>query len=177
MARTSYDVRAKHFIEQIYPFLYKHTNKFRHIEPTKVNDAIRDFDTHYSRKVMVYCGCSRIAIISSDYVIKMDITECYNGFGDCNAELSFYQKAKQEGYANYFCPIESYSYKDITFYIMPKVRRTSEYDSKPYFEDLIPDDAVYWISERVYDIHKGNYGFFHKHPVIIDYACNCLSER
>ena len=61
----SYEERAKDFIAQIYPYIEK-----ANFDTDGMSSLVEEFNEKYSRKVLFKCGIARIALITSDYVVK-----------------------------------------------------------------------------------------------------------
>lgn len=163
---SSYEVRAIKFIHQVFDFLQEcHT-------AVDYYDAIYVFNKAFNRKVQCGNGQTRIALITSDYVVKFD----YNArgvrrWGGCEAEYSFYQDALRDGYEYLFAKIKPYYYRGQVFYIMPRVHGIGR---RPYNADeyMTADEANYCYDNGVCDLHNFNYGWKDGHVVLIDYAAN-----
>lgn len=168
---SNYEERAKKFIAQIYPFI-------KDCESTpEFSAAVNRFNFTAHRKVKMEFGSTRIAFITSDYVVKFD----YNGwgigkFGSCNDEVRMYRYAVESGYGHLLAKITPYRYNyNHTFYIMPKISGIGKY---PYDADCyLEGDEYNWVNENIYDCHSYNYGWKDGHIVMIDYACNVLGSR
>lgn len=166
----NYEERAKDFIEKIRPFIAdcKTMNQYC--------NAVKRFNRKYNRKVIVSSGATRIAFITSDYVVKFD----YNGagagtFGDCESEARLYRKAEEEGFEHLLAKITPYNPKNAkkTFYIMPRINNVGK---TPYSADFyLTGDEYCWVNDHIGDLHRFNYGWKNKHIVIIDYAYNCYT--
>lgn len=89
MIKNDYEVRAKKFIKEFAPYL-------KGIRITKSNsykicDAVRRFNADKKRNVKVDSGVSRIVLITSDYVIKLDFGTTWAG--NSETEMLGYQQA------------------------------------------------------------------------------------
>ena len=163
----TYVERAQDFIQQIYPFIEKDM-----FHPIKIGAPINQFNKQFSRKVKYYYGCARIALLTSDYVVKYDFDEdevaCLGG---CENEVARYALAKREGFAHLFAEITPYEYQNHTFYIMPRIygiERNPEYKGWHY---MTYEERQWCLNHEITDLHCGNYGFRNGHICIIDYAC------
>ena len=115
LSMRNYVERAKDFIEQIYPYINACTN------PWDTRQRVLLFNANFTRAVKVYSGMSRIALITSDYVVKFDYDpEEVKYIGGCNNEYELYYEAKVEGFDYLFAKITPYEYKGREFYIMPR---------------------------------------------------------
>ena len=162
----NYIERAKDFIEEIYPYIKDQ------MYPFHINAGLREFNTTHSRNVKCYHGCARMALLTSDYVVKFDYdedeVECLGG---CENEVSMYAWASRQGFGYLFAEITPYEYAGRTFYIMPRIRYIT--DRIEYAQDFMTDDERQWCDlHDIDDLHSFNYGFRNGKVCIIDYACN-----
>ena len=164
--RNTYEVRAEKFIHEIF-------NYIRDCE--EVEDyqwAVNHFNFEHHRKVRVANGLTRVALITSDYVVKIDCGSCYNinTFGGCANEFDIYEQAKDDGFEYLFAKPTAVCYCGKSFCVMPRIRGIGrkEYDADWY----LSAEECDWVCERVFDMHNGNYGWKDGHPVLIDYAAN-----
>ncbi len=160
--KSSYEIRAQKFVMLIAPYLIGCKT------PYQFEEGVHNFlIDHSNRRVRFNYGISRVAMITSDYVIKIDYNTRSN-FGTCASELENYYFACQAGYGEYFAKITRFTYMDRDFYIMPKISNIDEEDDDaPYKCD---DELAEWLDENFYDLHSGNYGWKDGHIVIFDYA-------
>lgn len=164
--RRDYEERALDFLEQIYPFIQNCKDRFDY------SVAICRFNEEFHRNVICSYGSTRIAMITSDYVIKVD----YNGwgkgtFGTSADEVRMYRRAKKDGFAHLFAKIVPIRHGyDRTFYIMPRIKGIgrTKYDADNYLNG----EEYTYISKHVGDLHCKNYGWQDGHIVMIDYAYN-----
>ena len=164
--KTSYEFRAKKFIEQIAPII---PQIFNARTVRQLHKDIDQFNTEHHRKVIMSRGITRIALITSDYVIKIDY-EHDEVFGDCEAELHMYEIAEADGFDYMFAKITRYQYNNMNFYIMPRIEGINPYRDC-YATDFMTDNEIEWCNEHnLIDLHSGNFGWKNKHVVIIDYA-------
>ena len=162
--RNTYEVRAERFIHQLYDYICDCGN-YREIE-----NAISRFNYMNRRNVIFRHGLTRIAFITSDYVIKMDFGSGYNmtQFGGCENECRIYEEAVAEGYEYLFAKPTMVEYEGHNFYIMPRIRNIGRYDYD--VSEYLTEEENDWVEERVFDLHYRNYGWKDGHPVIFDYA-------
>ena len=169
MTKSSYEVRAHRFIEQIFPYICDCFNTY------KMEERVNLFNQDKKRKVKVYHGATRIAFITSDYCVKIDRPdEGDSYFGDCESEAAFYEYAKEEGYEYLFAKIEHYVYNDMNFYIMPRVSGVGHFAGDA--TDHVSFSERYFLLKHCRDLHKYNYGIYHGQITIIDYAASTIKE-
>ena len=169
--KSSYIVRAQRFIEEVYPYIEGKTTS-----PNECYRAIQQFNMRKSRKVQVAHGCSRIAFITSDYVVKFDYDKSeVRRLGGCESEVRFYQFAEQEGFAYLLAEITPFTYNGYTFYIMPRVYGIGRYEYS-YAEDMAHGAEEDFLRTYLYDLHEENYGWYRGQVVIVDYACNVFQQ-
>lgn len=141
-------------------------------EQTNFRTAFRNDDS-----VVITGGMTRIVIVGSDFVIKIDKPKDprWTWAGNSRNEVRMYKKAVKDGYAWLFCRIRAMVIAHHTYYIMEKVDIIAEacgYSGIEDFSDYLSEDAFDYIQENVFDIHCGNFGFIDDEPVILDYAAN-----
>lgn len=165
--KSSYEERAKRFIEKIYPFI-------EDVDDTDEYElAVRMFNKQFNRKVRCASGQTRVALITSDYVVKIDYGDRGNLWGTSMDEVRHYEIAEREGYAYLFAKITPFLYKGHYFFIMPRVygigaNRSLYMDVDEWLTYREAD----WIFHHVHDIHYMNYGWKNDKPIIVDYACD-----
>lgn len=168
--RTSYEERAKKFIALLNPYI-KGCRAVYQFE-----NAIDRFNTDYHRNVVVAFGSTRIAFITSDYVIKINYHGWGEGtFGGCADEVKMYRYAQKQGYAHLLAKITPYrGGYNRTFYIMPKISniRDGANDAEYYLSD---EEEEKWLCKNIGDRHCLNYGWKDGHIVMIDYAYNIFT--
>lgn len=161
--KSNYIIRAKKFIAMITPFLPDYN------DPDGFRNAVTMFNRCYHRKVIVSCGLTRIALITSDYVIKIDYNPYeIKTFGGCENECRLYRQAKKCGFDYLLAAITKVVYEGRKFYIMPRIYgigRTKE-DAWKY----MTEEEFLWFGNRVADLHNLNYGWKNGRIVIIDYS-------
>lgn len=164
----NYIERAKDFIEQIYPYIKNFNSRY------SVRDAVMEFNADHNRKVICNHGIARVAMITSDYVVKFDYdpdeVACVGG-GE--AEVRLYAQAERDGFAYLFAKVTRYEYSGRRFYIMPRIYGINE--SNWYYADhYMTDEENAWCdSHHLSDLHCNNYGFRKGKVCIVDYACTC----
>ena len=174
----SYEERAKDFIKEVFPYIDGCVN------PHDARENIYDYNKEHGRKVRVSNGIARIALITSDYVVKFDYdpSEVEN-VGGGEAEVSLYAQAERDGFAYLFAKVTRYVYRGRRFYIMPLIRGISENNCWYYADYFMTDEERKWCdNHNLTDLHCNNYGFRKGHVCIVDYACtnsynsNCTSS-
>lgn len=165
----SYIERAKDFVESVYPFIEKNIYNCGYVE-----NAICKFNKRYNRKVICTNGAVRIALITSDYVVKYD----YNDeeiplLGGGEQEVRIYNRAKADGFDYLFAPITRYVYKNKYFYIMPRIYGIGkeEYDDTYADELMSEEESEYIYGLGLNDLHNYNFGFRKGKICLVDYAC------
>lgn len=166
----SYEERAKDFIKEIYPLI---ENDNWWIDYAISVDV---FNKNNNRKVLCFHGAARVALITSDYVVKIEYDENeVEDIGGCENEVELYEYAKREGFAYLFAAITPFQYKDRIFYIMPRIRNVGKYEE--YADAYMTDDEIAFCDKYgVTDLHRNNYGMRNGHVCIVDYACRLLEE-
>lgn len=158
--RNSYEVRAKKFIHQIAPYLERVTDH------DDREYAVNLFNFDHNRRVSYAHGMTRYALITSDYVVKVDYAT--TRWGNSEDEMEIYEEAKQDGFDYLFAKISRYDYNGISFYIMPRIYGIGKkwYDADEY----LTDEERHWVYDHVCDLHNENYGWKDGRVVIFDYA-------
>ena len=166
----SYIERAKDFVKQVYPFICDCEY------PWTVGQQMIQFNRDYNRKVLVSSGVARIALITSDYVVKFDYDPDeveYVGGGE--AEVELYERAKRDGFAYLLAEVTRFEYEGRRFYIMPRIRGIDP-DRWEYADYYMTDEEQEWCDRvELSDLHSSNYGFRNGKVCIIDYACRKYS--
>ena len=169
----SYEERAKDFIAEVFPFIKDHYH------PWDVEEPIYQFNHSHSRNVEVYHGCARVALVTSDYVIKWDYdNDEVDEIGGCENEIELYSLAEKDGFAYLFAKISRYRYGDRNFYIMPRIKGIGQ--GGGYAEKWMTPQEYKWCKDHcLVDLHSNNYGFRNKHVCIVDYGfvttSSCIS--
>ena len=165
---TNYIVRAQKFVRDIYPFI---AGEYKDMD--KVAYSIAEFNQMNHRNVKLDHGLTRIALITSDYVVKFDYDENRVAqFGGGEAEIELYKQAEADGYAYLFAQITRYEYMGRCFYIMPRIDGIGKYEYQDAWEFMT--DAEYdWCCEHgLFDLHEKNYGWRDGRVCIIDYGAH-----
>ena len=165
----SYVERAKDFVTEIYPYLER-----ANFGCWNTMNLIKEFNHDHSRKVLFRHGIARVALITSDYVVKYDYdpdeVACVGG-GE--AEVRLYAQAERDGFAYLFAKVTRYEYCGRRFYIMPLIRGISE-NNWHYADHFMTDTERAWCDDHhLSDLHCNNYGFRNGKVCIVDYACTC----
>ena len=171
---TPYYCRAEKFIAKFFPFISdcKDIDDYR--------DAVGYFNMIYHRNVVFHYGATRMAFVSSDYVIKMNRTDeealdFMDEFGECERELRLYIAAKNDKFDYLFAEVIKFIYKDVAFYIMPRVHSIGRTYNNAYIYMTHEEDE--WCNNMgLGDLHFNNYGWVDGHIRIFDYAANDLYE-
>lgn len=165
--KSNYVARAQQFVHLIAPYFVSCHEEYQFERATHC--FLKD---HPHRRVYFTHGYTRVALITSDYVIKIDYNEYgISSFGGCEKEIELYKRAASMGMAHLFAEITRYEYNGRIYYIMPRVEDIDE-DRAEDAWDFMTEDERDWCEDcGLSDLHGGNFGFLHGHMVIIDYAC------
>lgn len=170
MIKNDYEVRAKKFINEFAPYL-------KGIRITKSNsyticEAVRRFNADKKRNVKVASGASRIALITSDYVVKLDLGTTWAG--NSETEMLGYQQAQKDGFEYLLAKISLYKYRNRSFFIMPRVRvaTTLTWGSQRKLWRRLTENERRYLYDNFEDLHKNNWGSLNGKLVLIDYAWN-----
>ena len=170
MIKTDYEVRAKAFIKEFAPYLkgirVTRSNSY------KIYDAVRRFNDDKKRNVKVASGASRIALITSDYVVKLDFGTTWAG--NSKTEMLGYQQAQKDGYEYLLAKISLYKCCNRSFFIMPRARvaETLTWRGQKRLWDKLTEDERSYIHENFEDLHENNWGSLNGKLILIDYAWN-----
>lgn len=161
-----YKVRAQDFIRQIFPFICDCHDLYHTME------AVEKFNNIYHRNVKLFHGIARIALITSDYVVKFDYNKGnVTSVGGCEQEIAFYEIAKAEGFDYLFAEITRFEYSGHNYYIMPRIKYVGSCECE-YADEYMTDIENEWCDRhRLTDLHGNNFGFRNGHVCIVDYAC------
>lgn len=162
--RRSYEERAMDFIAQVFPYLNDLSCVWQTMQDVKL------FNAAHNRKVEVRHGTARIALLTSDYVIKWDYDpEEADAIGGCENEVYLYNLAKAEGFAYLFAEITRTIYEGHYFYIMPRIPNIS-IDHDDAWEYMTEEEYAWCENHYLVDLHGRNFGLVKNKPVIVDYA-------
>lgn len=163
----SYIERAQDFVREIFPYI---DHEFNGIFNERCSVKLFNYD--HKRKVELAHGLSRIALITSDYVVKYDYDQHYvERFGGGEAECELYQQAEADGFGYLFAKITRYEYKGRSFYIMPRIKKVGSADWDAW--DYMTEEESEWCYDHgVFDLHENNFGFRNGHVCLIDYGAH-----
>lgn len=166
MMRNTYEIRAQKFIRAIAPYFVDCEDLF------DFQRAIFDFMMDHPRRHIHYDhGMTRFAIITSDYVIKIDYSpENIKQFGGGEQEIAFYQMAEREGMAHLFAKISRYDFNGRRFYIMPKVTGIDEDRWEDAWYYMTAEEWEWCEDHNLHDLHCKNYGIMNGKVKIFDYG-------
>lgn len=163
--KTSYVERAKHFINEIATTIPSRPSK------SDIEQAITNYClAHPRRKILCDSGCARTAIISSDYVVKMDTGNSAT-YGGCADEEEIYELAKSEGMEHVLAEITSYFANGKTFYIYPRAKVLA--NTKKHMDEWVRGftyNEYNFIQQTIDDLYEGNVGYLNGKSIVIDYA-------
>lgn len=161
----SYVERATDFIKEVFPYI-----EDKMYCPWDLRKSIRQYNADHTRNVKVKSGCARIALLTSDYVVKFDYDEDEVRYiGGCQNEVRLYAIAEAEGYEYLFAKISHVNYQNHDFYIMPRINGINDNNGRGW--QYMTDDERDWCERHTLsDLHCGNYGFRNGHICIVDYA-------
>jgi len=175
----NYEDRAMDFVKELYPYLVDFGAFDRHsfVRYATAVDAFND-DKH--RKVHFANGLTRVAFITSDYVVKYEYNpNNVDFYGGCENEIVRYVKAEEEGFAYLFAKITRFLYNGHAFYIMPKIRGIGQdrYEDKYADEFMTEEESDFIYGLGVTDMHYQNFGFRNGHVCLVDYAGGEIEEE
>ena len=163
--KSSYVMRARRFAAMVYPFIRNCSTI------DEYNSAVARFNLVYHRNVRLAHGQTRIALITSDYVLKIDYGKKQGRFGGCVNECRAYQKAWNDGYAYLFARISPVMVNECVFYIMPRIEKIgAEFNDYSDACEFVTDEEREYLWDNFCDLHYNNFGWKNGHPVIVDYA-------
>ena len=164
--KSDYRVRAMNFLRSIFPYIEGYMWCVSEVE-----ERVDEYNRDRSRHVEVACGSARIALITSDYVIKWDYDEdCVSDIGGCDDERRAYEAAIKDGYAYLLAEITMVDFRGYRFGIMPRIRNVGPDYHGGDIKEYLTYDEYAWLSEFDKDIHHYNWGIRHGKPCVIDYA-------
>ena len=161
----TYEERAKDFIKEAFDYLSG-------AHPATVRADMEIFNRANSRHVQVKNGIARIALITSDYVVKYDYDEDeVESVGGGESEVSLYAHAVEEGFDYLFAKVTRYEYRGRKFYIMPRIHGVGKDDWNYADHYMTADEESFCNRHDLCDLHGNNYGFRNGKVCIVDYAC------
>ena len=164
----NYEERAKDFVKMLFPLIDDCEKVW------EFYTAVEIFNRTYSRKVKCCNGLSRVAFVTSDYVVKMDYNqEEVEYIGGCEIETTIYSIAEQEGFAHLFAKVSPFEYNGKHFYIMPRIYgiNSNDYDREA-FDYMTEEERGFCERYQISDLHCNNFGFRNGHVCVVDYACS-----
>lgn len=164
--KSDYRVRATRFIKSILPYIENVM-----FDVGSIEEYVADYNRDKSRKVEVVWGSARIALITSDYVVKWDYDmDCVKDIGGCEDEYNAFVKAKAEGYSHLLAETTLIVIDDLMFSIMPRIRNIGPQYHKGEIKEYLTPDEWDWLHDFDKDIHHYNWGIRHGKACVIDYA-------
>lgn len=165
--KSDYRVRAAKFLKDIFPYICDClTDRY------DVQEAVKDYNVYKHRNVHLDSGIARIALITSDYVIKWDYDKKYAyECGGCADEYKAFMKAKEMGYDYLLAESTIVEYHGYYFTIMPRIKCVGGKWHKGHdIEYYLTEDEFNWVMEFNKDIHSYNWGIRNGKACLIDYA-------
>lgn len=163
MAKTSYEERGAKFARYLFKTIFKGCRTLNQYE-----DAINKYNRTHTRKLVWKHGASRIAIIRSDYVIKIEYGAGKEWAGGNKSEKEIYDLAVKDKMEHLFAKTTLIKINRRVISIMPKVNHIRNYDR--WWEDYCTDAERAWLWNHVADLHRGNVGYKRNKICIVDYA-------
>ena len=161
----NYVERAKDFIAEVFPYIENHLDS-----PWALRNHIRQYNADYTRHVLVANGSARVALITSDYVIKWDYDDdSAEEIGGCRNEVYLYDLALKDGFAYLFAEITPFSFNGHDFYIMPRIRYINDNNGRGW-NYMTDKERVWCEAHYLVDLHCNNFGFRNGKICIVDYA-------
>lgn len=161
----TYVERAKDFIKDVFPYIEDSMEY-----PWVIRSRIRKYNAERSRAVQVASGSARVALITSDYVVKFEYDECeVQCIGGGENEIYLYNLAKQDGFAYLFAEITPVEWAGYTFYIMPRIRGINDSNGRGW-KYMTVEERIWCEKHSLTDLHNGNFGFRNGHICIVDYG-------
>lgn len=173
--KSDYRSRAIRFLRAIIPYLDNDI-----FNPDEVEEKICEFNRAKNRKIVVSWGSARIALITSDYVIKWDYDrDNVHEIGGCADEYYAYQQAKEQGFGYLLAESTLIMVNDIEFSIMPRISYVGpQYHYKGSIENYLTEEEFDWLTRFSKDLHHYNWGIRQGKACVIDYAMtNEVYER
>ena len=164
--KSDYRIRAKKFLRSIFPYIDGYMRNF-----DDILYQVGKYNEDKKRHVIVTCGSARIALITSDYVIKWDYdNDNVEEIGGCNDEYFAYQEAAKEGYEYLLAEATLIEYNGFSFVIMPRIKRIGRDSNGGDIEVYLTYDEYNWVKKFNKDIHSYNWGIRDGKACLIDYA-------
>ena len=164
--KSDYRVRAVRFLNSIIPYI-----KDEIFVPYEVEEKVEAFNHDKNRKVKVSYGSARIALITSDYVVKWDYDmDNVENIGGCADEYSAYQQADEQGFSYLLAETTLVTIDDIEFSIMPRIYNIGPQYHHGSIQNYLTKEEFNWLIHFNRDIHHYNWGIRHGKACVIDYA-------
>ena len=164
--KSDYRVRAMNFLRSIFPYIDGYM-----WDVSEVEYQVEKYNYDKSRHVSVCCGSARIALITSDYVIKWDYdNDCVEDIGGCDDEYRAYQEAKRVGYEYLLAEVTPVEYQGFSFVIMPRIKHVGGENNGGEIRDYLTEQEYKWVIKFDKDIHSYNWGIRNGKACLIDYA-------
>ena len=165
--KSDYRVRAAKFLKDIFPYICNClTDRY------DVQEAVKCYNAYKHRNVLFNNGIARIALITSDYVIKWDYDKDYAyECGGCADEHKAFMKAKEMGYDYLLAESTLVEYHGYYFTIMPRIKYVGGKLHKGHdIEYYLTEDEFDWVVDFNKDIHSYTWGIRDGKACLIDYA-------
>ena len=165
--KKNYEARATRFIESTLVKLFDGCTDFRDFKY-----ALNHYNLYHKRTLNWAHGVSRIAIIRSDYVVKVDYKPTgrwANGrAGNCESELEVYMQAVADGMEHLLAKTTVLHMNGLTFSIMPRINGIDSWTKN--WEYHCTTREYEWLNDHVHDLHCGNVGYRRNKVCVVDYA-------
>ena len=164
--KSDYRFRAAKFLKDIFPYICDClTDRY------DVQKAIDCYNACKHRNVLFSYGAVRIALITSDYVIKWDYNkECIYECGGCADEHKAFMKAKEMGYDYLLAESTLIEYHGYYFMIMPRISKIGRKYNGGEIRNYLTEKEYKWVIKFDRDIHSYNWGIRDGKACLIDYA-------
>lgn len=162
----NYEERAKDFIKEIFPYLKDMEDYW------EVQSSVYSYNHDYNRKVQVKSGIARIALVTSDYVVKFTYNDYFaEEVGGGEEEIDVYRQAEKDGFGYLFAKVTRFTYHGQNFYIMPRIRNINPNRRHYAYYYMTKEERKWCHDHYINDLHNENYGFRNGHVCVFDYAC------
>ena len=161
----NYEDRAMDFIKAIFPYIESDMES-----PWTIRKGVREFNENFNRNVIVRSGSARVALITSDYVVKFDYDhDAVREIGGGENEVRLYEIAEREGFAYLFAKITHIEWEGYDFYIMPRIYWIND-DHDSAWRYMTKTEEQWCKAHSLTDLHCGNFGFRNGEICIVDYG-------
>lgn len=164
--KSDYRVRAAKFLKDIFPYICDClTDRY------DVQEAVVRYNVDKHRSVLFNNGIARIALITSDYVIKWDYDKSYAyECGGCADEHKAFMEAKEMGYDYLLAESTLIEYQGYYFTIMPRIHKVGRRYNGGEIWNYLTEQEYDWVTHFNKDIHSYNWGIRDGKACLIDYA-------